>query len=254
MENKLKLELDALPAPKTTFEALETMNCQQKPIRRWKKMVIMTAAVLALLLCGMGWAKSEMRYGMWVLYSSHGWDDVEWATKQMEIELPEAMDGVPFRTYWVYGHVPQGESLLRALVSPLYTPASVAYGYQMRETETYPDGSLASEAVWDETELGLNFGTTENELWRYYFQMDETGVWTAWDVPGSYHTIEYRGITLQIGDTSFYDDVLGQTRFTHWVHWVDEEKQIAFSINETDYTDPNRVVECAKVIIDLNSR
>lgn len=254
MENKLKLELDALPVPSMTFEELEVNVKPQKRFRPRKKAVAMMAAVLVLLLCGAGWAKSEMRYGMWVLYESHGWSDVEWAANRMEIVLPEDMDGVPFLTYRVYGHVPQGGSLVRALVSPLYTPASVDYGYQMRETETYPDGSLASEAVWDETALGLNFGTTENELWRYYFQIDENGTWTACEVPESYEVIEYKGCTIQVGDTYFYDSVNGCNRYTRWAHWVDEGKQVAFSISETDYTDPNRVVECAKAIIDLNSR
>lgn len=254
MENKLKMELDALPVPKTTFEDLEMMQTRPKTFLRRKRAVVLIAAVLALLLCGMGWAKTSMRYGMWVLYSSQGWSDAEWAAKKHDIRLPETLDGVPFVHFSVYGHVPQGGSFLRALISPLYRPVSVDYGYERREVETYPDGSLASEAVWDETELDLSFGTTENELWRYYFQMDEKGVWTACGVPESYHTIEYGGITLQIGDTCFYDEVRGANRCTRWVHWVDEEKQVAFSISETDYTDPNRVVECAKAIIDLNSR
>lgn len=72
-------------------------------------------------------------------------------------------------------------------------------------------------------------------------------------VPESYRTIECKGITLQIGDTFFYDEALGRNRYTCWVHWVDEEREVAFSLNETDYTDPNRVVSCAKAIIDLNS-
>ena len=57
----------------------------------------------------------------------------------------------------------------------------------------------------------------------------------------------------RVGDTLYYDELLGYNRYTRWVHWVDEEKQVVFSIHETDYSDPDRVVECAKQIIDLNS-
>lgn len=252
MENKLKLELDALPAPKTNFEELEAMQREPRTLRLRKKTVVILAAVLALLLCGMGWAK--MQYGMWYLIGSKEYSDLEDAAAKYDVVLPEILDGSPFYEYNIYGLVPRGAPYVVALTNPSYKPRTVTYGTAVIDKEYYPSGEVKSESTRMVNELSLHFGTTENELWRYYFQMDENGVWTAWDVPGSYHTLEYRGITLQIGDTSFYDDVLGQTRFIHWVHWVDEENRVAFSLNETDYTDPNRVVECARVIIDLNSR
>ena len=114
-------------------------------------------------------------------------------------------------------------------------------------------GMQVLHAQYDKDVFGLNFGTTKNELWRYFFGIDENGKWTAWNVPGSYQTIEYKGITLQVGDTVWHYESDGRTVYTRWVHWVDEERKVAFSLNETDYTDPNRVVACAKAIIDLNS-
>ena len=248
MENKLKMEMEALPTPETTFEQLEAMKSQPKPFRHRKKVFVILAAVLALLLCGMGWAKTT-RYGMWLLYDSRAWSDLEGQTKKYDILLPRELDGIPFLQMQIYGHVPQGASHAQALVNPLYKPICVDYGYKMRRNS--PDG--IPEAAWFESVLGLSFGTTKNELWHYYFGIDENGIWTAYDVPESYCTIEYKGITLQVGDTYFYDSVKGCNRYTRWVNWVDEDKQVAFSLNETDYTDPNRVVECAKQIIDLNS-
>lgn len=250
MENKLKMELEALPCPETTFEALEMMDYQPRPLRRRKRTVVLIAAVLALLLCGMGWAKMRTRYGMHMLYASSGWSDVEWVTEKYDIQLPEVLDGIPFDEYRIYGHVPVGgsalkSSRLRAYFSPLYVPYDVDYAVR-----TLPEGA---EFWRTDTVFTLSFGTTDNALWRYYFQIDENGTWTACNVPESYQTIEYKGITLQIGDIVYHYEYNDRTVHTRWVHWVDEEKEVAFSLTERSYTDPNRVVECAKAIIDLNS-
>lgn len=247
MENKLKMELEALPAPQTTFEDLEALAKRPQPVRRRKGVFILAAAMLALLLCGMGWAKTQ--YGMWHLGGSWAWEDLESVTEKYEIQLPQKLDGIPFLQYNFYGHVPQGASHAEALLNPRYKSYAVEYGYVLREN----DANGIAIAKETQTVLDVSFGTTENELWRYYFQFDENGIWTACQVPESYQVVEYKGITLQIGDTYFYDSVKNCTRYTRWVHWVDEEKQMVFSVNDTDYTDPDRVVECAKQIIDLNS-
>ena len=115
-----------------------------------------------------------------------------------------------------------------------------------------PDGST-STYVYESEDFVLNFGTTTNEIWRVYFNMDENGVWTGWEVPESYYTVEYEGVTLQIGETVSYNPIEDRDVYSCWVHWVDEEREMAFSLREEDYEDPNRVVECAKTIIDLNS-
>lgn len=253
MNNKLKMELDAMPVPATTFEELVAM--QRKPMKppRKKRTVILIAAVLALLLCGAGYAKT--RYGMWLIYDSRNWGDLQTAVEEYDLLLPETLGGTPFLSYSEWGHVPQGASYVEALLNPVYKSVNVEYAVEVLETETYPSGEKKSETYIRSEELSLFLGTTANDLWRYYFEVDESGIWTVCDIPESYETLEYKGITLQVGDTSFYDTNLkGERyiRYTHWVHWVDEEKQMAFSIAETDYADPNRVVECAKEIIDLN--
>jgi hypothetical protein len=186
---------------------------------------------------------------MWHLGGSWAWDDLEKVTEKFEIQLPQKLDGIPFLQFNSYGHVPRGASRAEALLNPRYKSYTVEYGYVLRKVD--PNGiAIAKET---QTVLDVSFGTTENELWRYYFQFDENGEWTACQVPASYQIVEYKGITLQIGDTFFYDSVKNCTRYTRWAHWVDEEHQVVISVNDTDYTDPNRVVECAKQIIDLNS-
>ena len=252
MENKLYRAAAALPEPETSFGTLLDKVEMPKLRRPWKKTAVVLAVVLALLLCGMGWVKTNLSYGMWTLYTSPDWRDAKWAAERFDIQLPETMDGVPFDEYWVCGHVPQGGSWLRAYLSPLYLPRSVYYTVRETGDITLPDGSTTSYTYSTE-DFKLSFGTTENELWRYYFQFDENDIWTGWEVPGSYDTIEYKGITLQIGDTTYYSALEDRDVCTRWVHWIDEERHVAFSVSEKDYLDPDRVVECAKLIIDLNS-
>ena len=253
MEEKLISAAAELPHAATDFAVLENMAAaKKKRIGVGKMKVILAAAAVCILLCGMGWAKVNMGYGMWTLGASTAWNDASRAAEKLGLVLPETLDGAPFLKYRSFSLVPHGTSWLEALINPSYKPHSVDYGVEVTETETYADGSRSGATV---TVKGLNvdFGTTENDLWRYYFGFDEEGNWTAYEVPDSYCTFEYKGITLQVGDTFFYDDYLGCDRYTRWVHWVDEELQTAVSISESDYTDPDRVVECAKYIIDMNS-
>ena len=254
MEAKLMNAVDLLPEPALDFQTIEQrMKMNAKPTRKDRKAlrVVLVAALVALLLCGMGWAKTSMSYGMWTLYHSPAWSDVKWGAEKFDIQLPEAMDGVPFDSYSVLGHVPQGGSWLRAFLSPLYVPRNVYYAVWESREITLPDGST-SLYVYKSEDFVLNFGTTANEIWRVYFNMDENGIWTGWEVPESYYTVEYEGVTLQIGETVSYNPIEDRDVYSCWVHWVDEEREIALSLHEEDYEDPNRVVECVKRIIDLN--
>lgn len=248
MEDKLMMAASELPEPETSFGALSDKVEVPKRRRAWKKTPVVLAAVLALLLCGMGWMKAA-NYGMWVLYQSRTWSELEATGEEYSIRLPEQLDGVPFLEFRVFGHTHRGASGMEALLNPLYRPVSVDYGYKIRERSD--DGT--SYVAWFDTVLSVSFGTTENELWRYYFQFDENDIWTGWEVPESYDTLEYKGIMLQIGDTTSYSALEDRDVCTRWVHWIDEERHVAFGISETDYSDPDRVVECAKAIIDLNS-
>lgn len=255
METKLMHAADVLPKPALDFQTLEQhMKATVKQTRKTGKVlrVVLVAMLAVLLLCGMGWAKISMSYSMWTLYTSPDWREAEWGAEKFDLQLPETMDGVPFDEYWVLGHVPQGGSWLRAYLSPLYVPRRVYYSVQETMEITLPDGSTTSY-TYDTEHFGLGFGTTENEVWRYYFQFDENGVWNGWEVAESYEVIEYKGFTLQIGDTTSYNKIEDRDVYTRWVHWVDEEREVCVSLSERDYEDPNRVVECAKRIIDMNS-
>ena len=252
MEDKLIMAASELPEPETSFGTLADKMETPKHPRPWKKTPVVLAAVLALLLCGMGWAK--LQYSMWLIGGSNVYSDLEHIAGRYGIVLPESLGGTPFCLYKITGLVPQGAPWATALINPSYKPRLVTYGWMMEERSRGPDGeSDGGRTRWLETDLQLNFGTTKNDLWRYFFAHDENGLWTGCEVPESYYTIEYKGLTLQIGDTTSYNALEDRTVCTRWVHWVDEEKQVAFSISESDYSDPDRVVECAKAIIDLNS-
>lgn len=251
MENKLKAEIQGLPVPEREFAELEALAGNHRPVRQRKKLlVILTATVLALLLCGMGWAKASMRYGLWHLIDSRAYSDLERAAKKYDVVLPETLDGVPFCDYSIYSLADRNDTWLEAVVNPAYTPRSVTYGYDRVETETHPDGSLSSESRWTESILELDFGTTVNELWRFYFEFDGNDSWTGWNVPGSYETVEYRGITIRVGTVA---STYSGTRLCRRACWIDEEKQVIFTLSEWDFSDRDRVAECAKAIIDLNS-
>lgn len=250
MEDKLKLELEAMPVPATSFEDMEASASSPKTIRRRKRTAILIAAVLSLLLCGMGWAKVSMRYGLWHLIDSKSYGDLERAAQRLDVVLPETLDGIPFCEYTIYALSSQDDSWLEAVVNPAYTPRSVTYGYQRVETETHPDGGLYSESRWTESVLELDFGTTKNPIWRYYFQFDAQDAWTGWNVPDSYETVEYKGFTIQVGTVA---SQYNENRLVRRAYWIDAEKQVVFGLSEWDFTDPNWVLECAKAIIDLNA-
>lgn len=255
METKLMNAAAQLPEPALNYQTLEqhmkvTVNQTRK---NGKAVRAALAAVLAVvLLCGMGWAK--LQYSMWSLGWSRAYSDLENVAERYGIVLPESLGGTPFYEYNIYGLVPQNAPWITALLNPSYKPRSATYGWLVTELLPDSDGEWnGGVARWPNIDLQLNFGTTKNDLWRYYFEYDENGLWTGCEVPESYDVIEYKGLTLQVGDTLSYDEALGYNRYTRWVHWVDEEKQVVFSIHESDYADPDRVVECAKLIIDLNS-
>lgn len=256
MENKLINAAALLPEPELDFQTIERrMKVTVKPTRNTGRAlrIVLAAVLAAVLLCGMGWTK--LQYSMWSLGYSRAYSDLENAAERYGIVLPESLGGTPFCEYNIYGVVPKNAPWVTALLNPSYKPRSVTYGWWVKTILPNSDGELNGGGVarWTETDLGLNFGTTKNDLWRYYFEYDESGLWTGCEVPESYEVIEYKGFTLQVGDTFSYSEIVGYNRYTRWVHWVDEEKQVVFSIHERDYADPDRVVECAKLIIDLNS-
>ncbi len=237
MEHKLKEAYQELPTARTEFEALEARVQQPKRVK--KLPILVAAALLLAMLCGFGWAQAQ-KYGLSSIGYSWAWEDAERLAEKCGIQLPRELDGVPFLRCSSYALVPSGANQAQALLNRDYVNYCVDYGWQVK----------TENAVDTQDVLGLSFGTTENPLWRYYFVFDENDRWTAGE---TVELLEYRGYTLQVGSTSFYDDSQGITRTIWWVHWLDGERQVAFSLNESDVETPDRLVECAKQIIDMNA-
>lgn len=254
MEAKLREAAQLLPEPALDFQTIEQhIKMNVKPTRKTGKAlrVALVAVLAVILLCGMGWAK--LQYSMWLVGGSNVYSDLENMAGRYGIVLPESLGGTPFCEYKITGLVPQGAPWATALINPSYKPRLVTYGWMMEERSLDSDGEWDGGITrWLESDLQLSFGTTKNDLWRYFFEYDENGRWTGCEVPESYEVIEYKGMTLQVGDTFYYDEAVGCDIYIRWVHWVDEEKQVVFSIHEADYSDPDRVVECAKAVIDMN--
>ncbi len=229
MENKLKESYRELPTTHTEFKDIRKRIGSKA--KRSRLPTLIAAVILILLLCGAGWQLTSAQYGMWTRDSSRSWWSVELAAGRYGLTLPETLDSEAFQEYRSYSLSLPGESHIQSFFSPHYIPYHVSYGA--------------------DRELSLVFGTTENELWRYHFEFDEAGNWTAWD--SDYTVLEYRGQQLQLGTTSFYDEALDTERHTRWVTWVDAERKVVVGIRETDFKDPNRVLDCAKAVIDINA-
>ncbi len=237
MEHKLREAYQQLPAPRTEFAELEAMARQPKRVK--KLPIVLAAALLVVMLCGFGWARAR-KYGLWSLGYSRSWTDAQMMAEKYDVQLPQQLDGVSFLLCGSYTLAPSGANHTQALLNRDYVNHSVDYGWRVRTEDT----------VYMQEVLGLSFGTTENPLWRYYFQFDENDRWTAGE---NVELLEYKGNTLQIGTTSFYDESQGTTRTTWWVYWLDGTRHVVFSLNETDAENPDRLVECAKQIIDINA-
>ncbi len=246
MEHKLRQAYQEMPVPQTNFEDLVHKAQSTSKKASTKRMPALIAAVwLIVMLCGAGWKLVSSQYGMWLLSHSTAWIDVQIGAKKYNLVLPETMDGVPFLEYSTYSLVPNEVPRSVAYTNPRYIPHCVTYG--VRTDILGKDGNLWGTI---EPKITLDFGTTESELWRYYFVYDADGTWTAWE--SDYSTMEYNGYVLQLGIRSHYDEATGETIYSYLVNWVDERLNLAFNLCDGNGRDFSRVVECAKQIIDLN--
>ncbi len=243
MEHKLRQAYQEMPVPQTNFEELAHKAQSTSKKASMKRMPALIAAVLIMMLCGAGWQLVSSHYGMWLLNRSTNWSDVQRGAEKYDLILLETLNGAPFYSYCTYSLVPNEVPQSVAITNPRYIPHCVTYGVE---------GTVDEDGYTDTVvnELELSFGTTENELWRYYFEHDADGKWTAWE--SNYSTMEYNGCVLQLGITSIYVETRGETIYSYGVHWVDERLNLVFSLCESETRDFSRVVECAKQIIDLN--
>lgn len=220
--------------------------------------------VCAFLLIGsaMVAATTEVNFSAWANRSST-FEDARAIADELGIVLPETLDHSPFYNITTMHVVPEGTTYLEALNTPVYRWYSADYGIQdvVREYNSDSPDSGFSESTVVYDEYTISFGSTDNELYKYVFSLDESGARILEDVlPGSYRTEMYNGITMQIVTDVQYDDDTGEAfAYHHRVLWIDANNHAVFSLHKSFYAEENtadqlpaEMLEFAKSIIDIN--
>ena len=269
IESKLYQAAQSLPEPTSSFYQIEEKAYQNQSKstfsgHRSLKLAPILACVLILLCSVVAVAAStEVNFSAWAS-RSNDYNHAEKIADKLGIVLPETLDDSPFYNTTTMYVVPEGTSYLDALINPAYPWYSVDYGVQdvvRKYTSDEPDSSFSeSSVVYDE--YSISFGSTENELYKYVFSLDESGTRILENaLPGSYRTEEYNGITMQIVTDVHYDSENGSKIFAyhHRVIWVDANNHAVFSLHKRFYAEeaadqlPAEMIEFAKEIIDMNS-
>ena len=238
MEEKLRQAAQALPEPKGDFLCIEewAKETVKTPYVNRKKRLVILALALCLFITAC--AFSTTKYGLWGGYSSHSFSDVKWLAREFDYTFPETLNGSPFVSVSTAHGAPQGYSYLQALLMPTYKLISVSYCIE--KEEVLSDGS---SRWWSENSVGISFGTTEKEQWKYHFSVAEDGSCNYHRVePGSNRTAEYKGYTL-------YLYTIGES---HSVRWEDTQRKMVIDMTCYDLEKQEDVIAIAAELIDLN--
>lgn len=234
MEAKLKQYADLLPQPRRDFPQMAEFRTSAGSVPRRG----LRLAVLALVLCLTITActRAAVSYGLWSGIHSSGYGDVKILSLKYDYEFPEILWELSFDSMSTYYGAPQGATHLEALLSPTYALHSVNYGDYSREEQI--DGTI----IWTGKQIGISFGTTEKETWKYHFSVAEDGSCNYADVkPDSQSSLEYEGYTLYLYTVSYPS-----------VRWEDPEKQLVIDITLYGSEYAGEVVDIAKTLIDRN--
>lgn len=268
IENMLYQAAQSLPTPKTIFCEIEIKaeiikRQQSYHIRRYRMVAAMLVCAFLLMGSAAVAATTEVNYSAWAM-RSNAFRDAEIIGEKMGIVLPESLDDSPFYNVTTMYVAPEGTTYLDALINPAYPWYAADYGVQDVVREYSSDGSdggsSTSSVVYDE--YSLAFGSTENELYKYVFSLDESGTLILEDsLSGSYRTEEYKGTRMLIVTEAQYDRDNGNDVFAyhHRIIWVDEENHAVFSLHKSFYADenaadqlPEEMIAFVKEIIDMN--
>ena len=268
IESKLYQAAQSLPVPQSAFLEIETKANTGKQsislrIPRYRMVATICACLVLLLGCVTVAATKEADFSAWASRSDT-FDDVKEIADKLEIVLPDTLGDSPFYNVTTMYVVPQGTTYLEAFNTPAYKWYSLDYGVQdiIREynSEDPDSGFSESPVVYDE--YSLSVGSTDNELFKYVFSLDESGARILDDtLPDSYRTEIYNGITMQTVTDVQYDDDTGEVfAYHHHVLWIDASNHAVFSLHksfcaEEDAADQfsPEMLEFAKSIIDINN-
>lgn len=269
IESKLLQAAQLLPEPASTFFQIEEKAYKNRKVSsvntcQYRRVAAIVACVFLLVSVSIAVATTtEVNYSAWAK-RSNAFRDVEKIGENIGIVLPENLDDSPFYNITTMYVAPEGTTYLDALTNPAYPWYSVDYGVQdvVREYNSYEPDSGFSESTVVYDAYSVSFGSTENELYKYVFSLDESGTRMLENaLPGSYRTEEYKNITMQIVTGIQYDGENESAIFAyhHSVIWVDTNNHAVFSLHKSFYAEekaayqiPGEMIEFAKDIIDLN--
>lgn len=241
IEQKLQAAAEALPTPEGRFApivhtAQRLSHPARKPIR--KRAV---ALILALLLLG-GCAAGAVSYTYWVgpvWYDSYA--DAVRLSGDLDVLVPEELGESPFYDVTTVHTSTQNRFWMLGWI--FYRYKTVALEYGTAGTFLNEDGDTVHTVL---DHIYLQFGSTENELWRDIFPFTDDGIWCDDELdPETYASETYNGVLLQSGAI-----VRPWTRLNE-VIWVDESLKVCFMLSSSDYT-MDELLTFAKEIIDLN--
>ena len=266
IEKKLQTAADALPENFSGFSAVEK-RIEEKATRhrslRRRRLVI--AMVLVILLVGC----MSVTVPEYHLYNGNWWqfipglfsdpaddfalhDDLTMkAAKKLGITLPDTLGGYPIIDYGRWNLTNQKTKIQFAWLSPRYVIHNSYYGVEKQEPYISPDGSEGT-MHWNEG-ASLQYGSTEDEIWRRQFGFDERDVYVATDYTLANHTVaeitflEYEGFTIYVAQIELTFRELPK----HVVTWVDRKNGVVFSLDGY-FESPDSLIEYARQIIDLN--
>lgn len=252
IEAALQEAVQLLPQPKSDFHLIEA-RCRDRQSKsrnkfpKRRKLAAVFACIVLLLGCTTAAATTHTSYGAWAT-SSKSYADVKRISKKLGIIIPDHLSDSPFYSLTTMHVVPEGISFLEAIFSSSYRWYGIDFGYQ----EVVPAQGASGTAM--HTDYSLSLGRTDNELWKYCFDLDDNGNWPLnGTLPGSYQVTEYEGCTLQMGTRILEGDCLTD-RYHHRVIWTDPTSQTVFSLRKSTSTEqfPQELLTLSKNIIDLN--
>lgn len=270
IESRLYRAAQLLPEPTSTFFQIEEKAHRNRKVssfytRPYRRVAAIAACVFLLMSVSVAVAATtEVNYSAWAM-RSNAFSDVEKIGEKIGIVLPEILDDSPFYNITTMYVAPEGTTYLDALINPAYPWYSVDYGVQdvVRKYNSDEPDSGFSETTVVYDEYSLSFGSTENELYKYVFSLDESGTRILENaLPGSYRTEEYNGVTMQIVTDVQYDRENSNVIFAyhHRVIWVDANNHAVFSLHKSFYAEeetadqlPGEMIEFVKEIIDMNT-
>lgn len=267
IENKLYQAANLLPKPASNFSQIErrsylTSKKTTLGLRSFRRVAVALLCIFLLTGGTVVAATTEVNYSAWANHSD-SFDDAEKNAQSLGVVIPETLDDSPFFNITTMYVAPKGTTYLDALNTPAYRWYSIDYGIQdvIREYDFDSPNSGFSENPVIYDEYSLSIGSTNNELYRYIFSLDETGVRDQTEtIPGSYRVEEYNGITMQImTDTQFIENSGNVFVYHHRIVWVDKDNQTVFSLHKAFYAEeehadqlPGEMIDFAKEIVDSN--